>query len=90
MIKLPVSVTSVVEFSLILASLKVNATDGASLMSVKLTVNAAELAKTAFVKVGFKIIVSSFSSLVSAIPEKSEDADVSPAAITNCGEVSYF
>ena len=88
--KVAVSVTSVVEFSLILVSLKVNTTDGGSLMSVKVIVNGSVISKTAFVGVGFRIIVSSSSSLVSCIQENNNSATVSPAKITNCGEKSYF
>ena len=88
--KVAVSITFVLEFSLIFSSLKVKATVGGSLMSVKLTVNAVESSKTAFVTEVFKIIVSSFSSLVSRIPENNNSATVSPDLITNCGEKSYF
>ncbi len=88
--KIALSVTSVVEFSLIFSSLNTNVTDGGSLISVKFTVNAPVLAKTALVTEVFKVIISSFSSLLSTIPENNKEACVSPAKITNCGEISYF
>ncbi len=88
--KVAVSVTSVGEFSVILSSLNANTTVGNSLISVKVTAIGSALAKSALLAVAFKIMVSSFSSLVSSIPEKVNAAVVSPAAITSCGETAYF
>ncbi len=88
--KVAVSVTSVLEFSVIFSSLNVNATVGSSLISVKFIVKASALAIIALLTEVFKIIVSSTSSVVSLFPENNNTASVSPAITTNCGETSYF